>query len=157
MRCCRAFALEKVEKLRLRASCSAADAMYRSYGFKARCARSASGAYASTSLTQQTKKAHPAGGRMRNANQLASVWGLLPRCLDRDEIDLATGRFDSGRCTSRCVVDVERHLLGGETGRTDQAHAILGTTDDAGSDQRCSIDHCLGVELASIDIGLEAV
>src|SRR4051812_23420164 len=56
------------------------------------------------------------------------------------------------------MIDVEGHLLGGEVlGALDQAHAIEGTADDAGLDQRFGVDDVLVVELAAVDVVLDAI
>src|SRR5690606_36876465 len=90
-------------------------------------------------------------------NGLLGVRGLLPGLLDRDQIDLATGSFDSRSSTLGRVVNLEGHLLGRKTFRTDQAHAVLRTADHTGAYQGSGINDTLGIELATVDIGLDAI
>src|SRR5690606_4251527 len=100
-----------------------------------------------------------APGRMvgRQGRGLLGARRLLPRRLGRDDIELATGSFNSlGRPLGR-IVDLESNLLGSEAARADQADAVAGTTNDTGSDQRLGVDHALGVELARVDVGLDAI
>src|SRR5690606_32713822 len=80
-----------------------------------------------------------------------------PGLLDRDQIDLATGSFDSRSSTLGRVVNLEGHLLGRKTFRTDQAHAVLRTADHTGGYQGSGINDTLGIELATVDIGLDAI
>src|SRR5690606_387334 len=88
---------------------------------------------------------------------LLGAWGLLPGLLDRDEVKLAARSLNGGSSALCRVIDLEGNLLGRETFRTDQAHAVLGATNDTGGDQGSRIHDALGVELAAVDIGLDAV
>src|SRR3569832_631132 len=73
-------------------------------------------------------------------------------------IDLAAQRFNSCDDASRGMGDVEVHLLAGEIDRAlDQTDAVERTADDTGLDQRGGVDDALKVELAAVDVGLDAV
>src|SRR5690606_22483400 len=64
----------------------------------------------------------------------------------------------SSNRTSRGVVDLEGHLLGRKVGGAlDQADAVERTPDDTGLDQRLGVDNALVVELAAVDVVLDAV
>src|SRR5690606_14942689 len=127
--------------------------------FYAKCARSAGGAYMGyvPPGRNKPKRAHSDRAACALPSGLLGAWSLFPRLLGRNQVDLAARRLDGRQSTLGRVLDLEGDLLGREAFRTDQAHAILGAADDAGRHQGCGIDHALGVELARVDIGLDAV
>src|SRR5690554_5855123 len=111
MRCCRAFALAKVEKLRLRASCSAADAMYRSLWLQGQVRSERFGSiciYVPNATNQKSAPGRSAG--CAQPSGLLGAWSFRPRLLRRDDVDLAASRFNSSQRTLGRIIHLEGNL-----------------------------------------------
>src|SRR3569623_2477223 len=137
MRCCRTFALAKVEKFRFLASCSAADAMI---------------AYSCCASPNEK----PVSTFSRDALRPARSGGCLG-FFSLGHIDLAARRFNSRQSTLGGVRHFEGHLLGRKAFAADQADAVALAAHRTRLHEGGAVDDVLGVELAAVDIGLDAV
>src|SRR5262249_22093050 len=140
-------ALASAEKLRLAASCSAAETMDR--GSRLRPPRHAGPPRA----TRNPQDVCGADARHKAGAHLGGLLVLLR--LGGENLDRAARLLDRGDRRLRGAVDLEIQL-GLDLARAEQPHAVPGATQHARPHQRRRVDHVLGVELARVDRGLDA-